>query len=68
MPADVFALFNCAGVPSPPFAARDTVLINFSGLRYLTEGLMPRMEQGAAIASIASTAGMGWQAKLDRVH
>ena len=68
LPADVFALFNCAGVPSPPFAAADTVLINFSGLRYLTEALLPRMAEGSAIVSIASTAGMGWKPNLERVR
>ena len=40
LPAQIYGLFNCAGVPSPPFPAGDTVLINFSGLRYLTEALI----------------------------
>jgi len=68
LPLEVYALFNCAGVPSPPFAAADTVLINFAGLRYLTEGLLPRIPAGGAIASIASTAGMGWKPNLVRVR
>jgi NAD(P)-dependent dehydrogenase (short-subunit alcohol dehydrogenase family) len=68
LPAEVFALFNCAGVPSPPFPAAETVLINFSGLRYLTEALVSRMDEGGAIVSIASTAGMGWKPNLERVR
>ena len=44
LPDRIYALFNCAGVPSPPFVALDTVLINFTGLRYLTEALLPSME------------------------
>jgi NAD(P)-dependent dehydrogenase (short-subunit alcohol dehydrogenase family) len=68
LPGEIYALFNCAGVPSPPFAAVDTVLINFSGLRYLTEALIPRMEEGGGIASIASTAGMGWRPNLALVR
>lgn len=68
LPNEVHALFNCAGVPSPPFSAEDTVLINFSGLRYLTEAVLPRMNEGAAIASVASTAGLGWKGKLDEVQ
>ena len=68
LPAEVYALFNCAGVPSPPFSREDTVLINFTGLRYLTEALLPRMGDGSAIASIASTAGMGWKPALDKVR
>ena len=67
LPDEIYALFNCAGVPSPPWSAADTVLINFSGLRYLTESLLPRLGEGGAIASIASTAGMAWRAKLDIV-
>jgi NAD(P)-dependent dehydrogenase (short-subunit alcohol dehydrogenase family) len=68
LPDEIAALFNCAGVPSPPFPALDTVLINFTGLRYLTECLVPRMTGGGAIASIASTAGMGWQPNLEQVR
>ena len=68
LPAEIYALFNCAGVPSPPFAAAETVLINFSGLRYLSEALLPRMDQGSAIVSIASTAGMGWKPNLEQVR
>jgi NAD(P)-dependent dehydrogenase (short-subunit alcohol dehydrogenase family) len=66
LPDEIGALFNCAGVPSPPFPALDTVLINFTGLRYLTECLMPRMTEGGAIVSIASTAGMGWKPNLEQ--
>ena len=68
LPQEIHALFNCAGVPSPPFSAEDTLLINFVGLRYLTELLVPRIDQGGAIASIASTAGMAWRPKLDIVQ
>lgn len=68
LPDEIHGLFNCAGVPSPPFAALDTVLINFSGLRYLTEALLPRMSDGSGIASIASTAGMGWKPNLAKVR
>lgn len=68
LPATVHSLFNCAGVPNPPFSAADAVLINFSGLRYLTEHLIPRVPAGGGIVSIASTAGMGWKPNLDRVR
>jgi NAD(P)-dependent dehydrogenase (short-subunit alcohol dehydrogenase family) len=43
-------------------------MINFAGLRYLTENLIPRIPAGGAIASIASTAGMGWKPNLARVR
>lgn len=67
-PQEIYALFNCAGVPAPPFSAEDCVLINFTGLRYLTEALLPRLPEGGAIASIASTAGMGWKPNLETVR
>lgn len=68
LPAEIYALFNCAGVPTPPFSALDTMLINFWGLRYLTDSLIPRMSSGGAIASIASTAGMAWKSNLATVN
>ena len=68
LPQDIYALFNCAGVPSPPFPAEQTVLINFVGLRHLTELLIPRISDGGGIASIASTAGMAWRPKLKKVQ
>lgn len=68
LPGEIHALFNCAGVPHPPFSAQDTVMINFVGLKYLTEALIPRISQGGGIASIASTAGMGWKNNLPLVR
>ena len=68
LPADIYAVFNCAGVPSPPFSCIDTVLINVTGLRYLTDALMPRISEGGGIASIASTAGMGWKPNIALVQ
>ena len=68
LPDAIHAVFNCAGVPSPPFSCEDTVMINFVGLRYLTENLVPRMGEGGAIASIASVAGMGWKPVVDQVR
>ena len=50
LPAEIYALFNCAGVP------------------HLTEALLPRIGKGGAIASIASTAGMGWKGNLELVR
>lgn len=55
----VNALFNCAGLPNT-FPNLDVMLVNFCGLRELTERVLPNMVEGAAVASIASTAGIGW--------
>ena len=56
LPAEIDARFNCAGVPHPPFPAVDTVMINFVGLRHLTDAVIPRLRAGGSITSIASTA------------
>lgn len=68
LPDEIYALFNCAGVPSPPFSAEDTLLINFCGMRYLTEALLPQINDGGAIVSIASTAGMGWKPRMESIQ
>jgi NAD(P)-dependent dehydrogenase (short-subunit alcohol dehydrogenase family) len=60
----VNALFNCAGVPNT-FTNLDVMLVNFCGLRQLTESVIPHMVPGAAIASIASTAGIGWMQNVE---
>jgi NAD(P)-dependent dehydrogenase (short-subunit alcohol dehydrogenase family) len=68
LPGEIYALFNCAGVPHPPFPALDVMLINFVGLKHLTDTLLPRIVNGGGVASIASTAGMGWKANLENVR
>ena len=68
LPDEIDVLFNCAGVPQPPNSTIDTVMINFVGLRHLTDGLIPRLRRGGAIASISSTAGMGWKSNLPLVE
>jgi NAD(P)-dependent dehydrogenase (short-subunit alcohol dehydrogenase family) len=68
LPDEIDTLFNCAGVPHPPASAFDTMMINFVGLRHLTDALIPRLRKGGSIASIASTAGMAWKSNLDTVR
>lgn len=68
LPGEIDVLFNCAGVPCPPFSPLDTMMINFVGLRHLTDGLLPRVRSGGSITSIASTAGMAWKTNLEIVN
>jgi NAD(P)-dependent dehydrogenase (short-subunit alcohol dehydrogenase family) len=56
----VDALFNCAGLPGMKFPDLDVMLVNLVGMRHLAELVSARMEPGAAIASISSTAGSGY--------
>jgi NAD(P)-dependent dehydrogenase (short-subunit alcohol dehydrogenase family) len=62
----VDALFNCAGLPQTA-GALDVMKVNFMGTRKLTETVLPLMHEGSAIASIASTAGMGWSRRIPTV-
>jgi NAD(P)-dependent dehydrogenase (short-subunit alcohol dehydrogenase family) len=67
LPERVDVHLNCAGLPGPPFTNLDTMLVNFVGLRHLTEAVIPRIGDGGAIASITSVAGMGFRKNLDAV-
>jgi NAD(P)-dependent dehydrogenase (short-subunit alcohol dehydrogenase family) len=59
----VDALFNCAGLPQT-FPPLDVMKVNFIGTRYLTEKVLPLMDAGGAVASIASTGGLGWSRRV----
>ncbi|HEV2309438.1 MAG TPA: coniferyl-alcohol dehydrogenase [Acidimicrobiia bacterium] len=65
--APVHKLFNVAGVPQthPP---ERVFAVNFLGLRYLTERVLPLMPSGGAVASVASLAGMGWKEHLPTIN
>src|SRR5258708_22274106 len=60
----VNSLFNCAGLPNT-FPELDVMLVNFCGLRQVTESVIPLMIPGSSIASIASTAGIGWMQNME---
>lgn len=60
-------LCNVAGVPpSGRFTPARILKINFYGLRRLTLGVEPRLNDGAAVVNVASAAGMGWMGNLER--
>ena len=65
LPNRIDALANVAGVSGLMGAAK-TLAINFYGLRALTEALAPRLREGGAIVNVASIAGYGWRANLER--
>ena len=64
LPGPVDALYNCAGVSGRGQSALDVLLVNFVGLRHLTELVAETMSAGGAIASIASIGGLGWERRL----
>lgn len=59
-------LCNIAGLP--PTAGWDAVLkVNFLGLRYFTEIVIPKLNNSAAIVNLASLAGSGWPERTDMI-
>lgn len=59
----VDALFNCAGLPQTA-QPLDVMKVNFIGTRHITEKVVELMGEGAAIASISSTGGLGWSRRI----
>ena len=65
LPQRFDALCNVAGVSGVTGAAR-TLAINFYGLRELTHAVALRLREGGAVVNVASIAGYGWRANLER--
>jgi NAD(P)-dependent dehydrogenase (short-subunit alcohol dehydrogenase family) len=63
---EVHTLFNNAGVADtmPP---RTVISVNYLALRRLSESLLERMPEGAAIVNTASTAGGQWAQHLPQI-
>jgi NAD(P)-dependent dehydrogenase (short-subunit alcohol dehydrogenase family) len=67
LPPRIDALANVAGV-SGNMGAVLTLAVNFYGLRALTEAVAPRIRDGGAVLNVASIAGFGWRANLQRTR
>ncbi len=65
LPTRIDALCNVAGVSGVAGAVK-TLAVNFYGLRALSEALAPHLREGGAVVNIASIAGYGWRANLER--
>ena len=63
-PIDV--LFNNAGIAAT-HPVEDVMAVNWLGLRQLSEGLLPKIREGGAIANTASIAGGQWPGHLNEV-
>lgn len=67
LPTGADGLCNIAGVaPSRP--PGEVLRVNLLGLRLLTEGLVPKLADGASIVNLASMAGNRWRDNLDQVR
>ncbi len=65
LPRRIDALANVAGLSGNTGVAL-TLAVNFYGLRALSEAVAPRVREGGGIINVASIAGYGWRANLQR--
>lgn len=65
LPPRIDVLVNSAGLSGAPGDAL-TVAVNFYGLRAMSEGAAGKLREGGAVLNVASIAGYGWRANLDR--
>jgi len=57
-------LAHVAGIPGTAPAA-DVLKVNYLGMRLMVEGMLPRLREGGAVVTVASTAGLGWEQRID---
>lgn len=68
LPKGLTALLNVAGVaPSNRFGPADILRINFFGVRYLTELVVPKLVSGSAVVNMSSGTGAGWPANIANI-
>lgn len=68
LPQGLTGLLNVAGVaPSHRFGPADVLRINFFGLRYLTEQVVPKLAPGATVVNMSSGTGAGWPGNISNI-
>ncbi len=67
LPEGIDALANVAGLSGTSGVA-PTLAVNFLGLRALSLGLTPKMNQYGSVINVASVAGFGWRPNVDRAR
>ncbi len=66
LPTRIDGLANIGGLP-PTAPAEKVLLVNLVGLKYFTELMIPKLNDGASIVNLASLAGFGWPHAVDAV-
>ena len=66
LPADIDGLVNNAGLP-PTHPADRLLAVNLVALKYLTQLMIPKLNDGASIVNVASLAGFGWPEAVDAI-
>jgi NAD(P)-dependent dehydrogenase (short-subunit alcohol dehydrogenase family) len=67
LPGNLNGLCNIAGLP-PTASPAMVLMVNCLGLKRLTQGVIVKLANGAAITNIASLAGIGWPQSLDAIR
>ncbi len=65
LPAEIDCFFCTVRLTGRSSTLLETTMVNFVGIRYLTEMLTPRIKFGGGIAIIGSTQGSLWPARLN---
>ncbi|MEM6988595.1 MAG: coniferyl-alcohol dehydrogenase [Pseudomonadota bacterium] len=61
------ALINNAGLPPRPGLQATILKVNYLGLRAFTDGMLDKLNPGAAIVNTASRAGAMWRDNIEQV-
>ena len=67
LPDGIDGLANIAGLP-PTAPAEKVLNVNLFGLKRFTLGLIPKMNDRASIANLASLAGIGWPESVEAIR
>lgn len=59
LPTRIDGIVNSAGLP-PTAPASKVIAVNLVGLKFFTEAMVPKLNDGASIVNLASLAGFGW--------
>ena len=67
LPTRIDGIANIAGLP-PTAPATKVLLVNLVGLKYFTELMIPKLNDGASIVNLASLAGFGWPQATETIR
>lgn len=60
-------LLNIAGLPPREGLTGKIIAVNWVGLEYITEKVLPQMNDGGVVVNLASKAGQFWQQNMEQV-
>ena len=66
LPEKIDALFLCHGIAFFPGLELQVQKVNFYSQKYMTEQLLPRMNENGTVNYISSVGGFGWQQIYDK--